>query len=363
MNPQELFLKPHLFADSPIKCNGKEIYLPKVFGFCGGVTAALRLLEETLIKNSNKKIFLLGDIIHNENVREYFCSRGVEIIPFSQINNIFDFANKDDVIIIPAFGINMDLEKKIREYYRIVIDTTCKDVKKVWEFIKDESLRHSTIIIHGHPYHPEVEASLSYCYSDSTILTVNDHKSTKILLNAFEEWTLDKVELLKEYGIRIVNPEKINFKRISLANQTTMLYNETCEIADEISSFCKGKGYIFNFCKTICRATFNRQNAAINLLREVKPDLVLVVGGYNSSNTNNLYKIARSECKTIFYIKDKFSLIDSNCIVHYDPTAKSLINSHFDFIKKSNIIAILAGASCPIGVVNEVLEKVKKLIC
>ena len=360
---KDLFSHSQSLSQSPIECNGKSIFLPKLFGFCGGVTSALKTLERAISENKDTQIFLLGDIIHNETVSDHFRNAGVKIVPHPQLNNIFKLATPDNVIVIPAFGIPVDLEEKIRACYPKVIDTTCKDVKKIWEFIKKESSCGNTIIMHGHTYHPEVEASLSHCAKKSAIFTVRDYLATKALLEAFCHWSNSMVSCLVQRGIRIENPEKINLNTISLANQTTMLYDETLEISEEISRFCDAKGYKFNSCRTVCMATFNRQNAAEALLKTVKLDLVIVVGGYNSSNTRQLYKIAKKNCNNVIHIKDQSSINVDGLIENYNPCLHAVEFLPVTVIKKSKNIAVLAGASCPVSVVSETIETLKIVSC
>jgi len=336
-------------------CGRFEIVLPEVFGFCGGVIHALKLLEETIVGNAGKKLFLLGEIIHNTNVNEYFQSRGVHIIPHKAIEQIFSVAEVDDIIIIPAFGIRTDLEARIRKYFKTVIDTTCKDVKRVWEFVREESLKGSTILIHGHPHHPEVEATVSRASSNSAIVVISNFKAAELFIDWFKE-RKPLHEISNE--IHIINSEKFNTSRIAMANQTTMLFNETVEIEAILKKTLEQFGCTFVACQTICKATYNRQTAALRLLESEHPDVVFVVGGYGSSNTNNLYFLANEICPT-FYIKDSSS-IKENELEHYIPlenmTISTPLSEVFSSVKK---IAILAGASCPVGIVNDLIERLK----
>lgn len=338
-------------------CGRFEVVLPEVFGFCGGVIHALKLLEETIIANPEKKLFLLGEIIHNTNVNEYFQSKGISIIPHNAMEQVFSVATTDDIIVIPAFGIRVDLEARIRNRFKTVIDTTCKDVKRVWEFVREESNKGTTILIHGHPHHPEVEATVSRASSDSTVIVISNLKESGLLADFFRA-RKSVLELPKE--IRVINGEKFNIDRIALANQTTMLFNETVEIETILKKSLEQFSCTFVACQTICKATYNRQTAAVRLLGKEHPDIVFVVGGYGSSNTNNLYFIANEKYPT-FYIKDSYSIKEDR-LEHYIPlknkTIFSSLSEVFSSVKK---IAILAGASCPVGIVNDLIERLKSI--
>ena len=338
-------------------CGRFEVVLPEVFGFCGGVIHALKLLEETIISNPDKKLFLLGEIIHNTNVNEYFQAKGVNILPHNVMEQIFSVAAADDIIIIPAFGIGINLESRIRKHFKTVIDTTCKDVKRVWEFVREESSKGATILIHGHPNHPEVEATISRASFNSAIIVIPNLKSAELFADFFR--TRKSLHGISK-EIYVINGEKFNTKRIALANQTTMLFNETVEIETILKKTLEQFGCTFVACQTICKATYNRQTAALRLLGKENPDIVFVVGGYGSSNTNNLYFLANQVCST-FYIKDSSSIKEDG-LEHYIPsknkTTFSILSDVFSSVKK---IAILAGASCPVGIVNSLVERLKYL--
>ncbi len=338
-------------------CGRFEVVLPKVFGFCGGVIHALKLLEETIIANPEKKLFLLGEIIHNTNVNEYFQSNGVNIIPHNAMEKVFSVASADDIIVIPAFGIRADLEARIRNRFKTVIDTTCKDVKRVWEFVREESNKGATILIHGHPYHPEVEATISRASSSSMVVVISNLKEAGLLADFFRG-RKSLLEIPKE--IHVINGEKFNGDRIAMANQTTMLFNETVDIEAALRKTFEHLGGTFVACQTICKATYNRQTSAIQLLEKEHPDIVFVVGGYGSSNTNNLYFLANKAYPT-FYIKDSSS-IKEDTLEHYLPSKNTTIFTPLpDIFSSVKKIAILAGASCPVGIVNSLVERLKSI--
>lgn len=324
---------------NPIQLGNLEIYLPSVFGFCGGVVHAIKLMEETIFNSPKHQIFMLGEIIHNNNVNDYFTSKGVKIVPHKELETIFSIAKKEDVIVIPAFGIDKGLEEKIRAKYARVVDTTCKDVKRVWAFIEEESAKGSTILIHGHPFHPEVEASISRTSSCSLVKVIPDRK-------AAEEFIRD--------GLKSSS--------YALANQTTMLYSETCAIEEYLRRELEKRGAALIACQTICKATHMRQTAAEKLLLNKELAIVFVIGGYDSSNTNNLYKLSISKGHKTFYIKDSSSFSENLFLEHFIPETSKIVKTHFEsLISGTKKIAILAGASCPISLVEGVIHKLSEI--
>ncbi|HBM15274.1 MAG TPA: 4-hydroxy-3-methylbut-2-enyl diphosphate reductase [Lentisphaeria bacterium] len=320
---------------SVINLGRYKLVLPEVFGFCGGVVRAINLMEETILQNCGKRIFLLGEIIHNQNVNDYFSSKGVTIIDYNKLESIFSIASKNDIIVIPAFGIKKELEENIRSEFSNVIDTTCNDVKKVWNFISSESAKGSNILIHGYPFHPEVEASISRASDKSAVRVIPDIFSAENFVK-----------------------HNLTTSSYALANQTTMLYSETCEIESFLRRELEKKGVKLNACQAICKATYMRQIAAEKLLSNQYIDMVFVVGGYDSSNTNNLYKLAKSKKQKTFYIKDDSSISSNFSIEYYIPSEKTIAKTDLNsFIPQIRKIAILAGASCPISLVEKVIRK------
>ncbi len=356
-----------LFKNKPesIEFGKFTIKLPKIFGFCGGVVSALIKLENTVKElYTQQKIFLLGEIIHNPTVNQYFISLGVRIIPESELNNIFNIASPDDIIVIPAFGISLKLEKKIRAVYKNVVDTTCKNVKSVWRFIAKEAEKKSTIILYGKPGHPEVKASLSRAGNDCCVIVLHNLKSVRMFTEVLSTQTLNFSNIfIKDWLVRnkiyFCNGESLNVRRLALANQTTMLYNETIDAEKLIRQAADKNNYHFSFCDTICRATYLRQQAAVEVCSQ-SPDLIFVIGGYESSNTLHLYKLAQKYSK-VYYLRDA-NVITHSTIVHYNSEKEQeetvLIRDIFQNVKT---IVILAGASCPFTVINEVIEKLKTI--
>lgn len=338
-----------------------KILLPEVFGFCDGVINALKKLENIIRVNDTKNIYLLGEIIHNPTVNRYFASSGVNIIPESKLEGIYNIAEHDDYVVIPAFGIPILLEKNIRKKYKNIVDTTCRNVKSLWEFISSETEKDSTIILYGKPEHPEVKASISRVKNDRCIIILPDLETAKyfagLLNNDLSTLEQSAEKIFANERIRYFNSQHYNPKRFALASQTTMLYNEVIEVEKLIRNATIKKGGKLFACSTICRSTYMRQKAALKICRQ-RPDLIFVVGGYESSNTLHLYKLAQ-KYSPVYYLKDDES-IDSLNIRHFIPDqSKEVQVSTKQALKNTSLIAIFAGASCPFSVINIIIEKLK----
>ena len=349
----------------PIQSGRFKIYLPEIYGFCGGVNLALKKLNKELNNRTSQKIHLLGEIIHNPTVNRHFEDNGVNIVSENEINKIFDIAAKEDTIVIPAFGIPLDLEINIQKYFNKIIDTTCGNVKVIWKFISKESEKDSTILLYGKPGHPEVKASISRGVANSSVIVIPDVESTikfvsllntelpDILRSASGETTCTIDDIV------IHNPDSFNPDRFALANQTTMLFNETVEMRNILKEAMELNSRDFIACDTICTATYLRQKAAVKVCQQ-NPDMIIVVGGYDSSNTAHLYTIGQNFCKT-FYIKDSNS-INTDSVTYFQPSenVEKNIKTSVLFENVKNI-TLLAGASCPFSVIGDLIEKLESV--
>ena len=355
----------------------RKIILPRVFGFCGGVVGALRILEKTIKANqrvslspeinSNKRIpsiYLLGEIIHNSTVNQTITATDVIIIPEAEIRTIFDHAKEDDYIVIPAFGIPLDLERAIRKQYKNIVDTTCKNVKSVWDFISLESKKGATILLYGKPGHPEVRASISRAESGNCIIILPNLAAVKIFSESIDNCDLDNLKKLRKEvasfrAISCYDGQRLNPKRFALASQTTMLYDEALEAEKIIRKSIEKRGSKLFTCNTICQATYLRQQAALEICKQA-PNLTLVVGGYESSNTQHLYKLAK-KYSPAYYLRDAQSISNLN-ITYFNPREdKELQMPTEQMLKNVSVIAILAGASCPFTVINKIIKKLRSI--
>lgn len=345
--------------------NNLTFYLPKNFGFCGGVKTALKMVDKarnSAIEKKDKKstCYLLGEIIHNRDVNRFLIDQGVKIIPENNLESIFDIAGPDDSIIISAFGVDKDLTQRLKQKFKHnIIDAACANVKKVWTFVADQGQKGDTVILYGKPNHAEIKATISRALTPkNSVIVISNIEKAKYLATIINDFSKNfnfemALKKIQELDILVLNPNFIDFKNLSLANQTTMLYSKTLKIEKILKNSMKGKGNLIT-CNTICRATQIRQDAALELCQN-EPDIIIVAGGYESSNTTNLYHLAKEVRKTWFV--ENSGCIEDDSITHFIPGDNKIITSKNWYSPEYKKIGILAGASCPAVTVGDIIRK------
>jgi len=347
-----------------------QIYLARHFGFCYGVENAIEISFRTIDENPGKRIFLLSEMIHNPVVNDDLKKRGVQFLMDTHGNLLIDFntLTSDDIVIIPAFGTTLDVEKKLKSIGIKIeeYNTTCPFVEKVWNRAEAIAAKDYTIIIHGKPKHEETRATFSHSASNAPTVIVNDMDETIALskyitgekpLHLFYEEFKDKYS-------EGFNAEK-DLQRIGVVNQTTMLASDTQAIADYLRQIILIK---YNLTEenieerfadtrdTLCYATYENQSAVYGLLK-TDADLAIVVGGYNSSNTSHLVELCEEKLPT-YFIDSADRILSKNKILHYDFHNKTELETDNFFPDKSAVkILITSGASCPDAVVEDVINK------
>jgi 4-hydroxy-3-methylbut-2-enyl diphosphate reductase len=346
-----------------------RFYLARHFGFCYGVENAIEIAYKTIEENPGKRFFLLSEMIHNPGVNNDLLSMGVRFITDTAGNQLiaWEEIRKDDIVIIPAFGTTLEIEKKLNRLginpYRY--NTTCPFVEKVWNRSEDLGKKGYTVIIHGKHYHEETRATFSHTIQNSPSVIVRNLDETKFLADMIsgeksenEFYEFFKGKLSRDFNL------KSDLNRIGVVNQTTMLATETQEIADLLKeSMIKIYGvenleeHFADTRDTLCYATNDNQDATYGML-EVEADFAIVVGGYNSSNTTNIVKICEEEIKT-YFIDSSERIISDQEINHFDVMAKSTLLSQGYLSDKYPVdILITSGASCPDAVVESVIRKI-----
>lgn len=346
-----------------------RFFIPRHFGFCYGVENAIEIAYKTIENNPDKRIFLLSEMIHNPKVNADLQNRGVKFLMDTSGNNLIDWSelSKDDIVIIPAFGTTLEIQKKLNE---IGIDpyeynTTCPFVEKVWNRSSQLGRENFTIIIHGKHYHEETRATFSHSQVSGPSLIVRNIDETKFLSDVIlrEKNSNDFYKFFEGKYSPGFDPEQ-HLKRIGVVNQTTMLATETQEIADLLKqTMIKKYGenelslHFADTGDTLCYATYDNQEATYGLL-ESDADLAIVVGGYNSSNTSHLVELCEEKMPT-YFISSADKIISNSVIHHFNIHSKSeIITENFIPSKEKVGILLTSGASCPDSVVDEVLQKI-----
>ncbi len=341
------------------------VRLAKQFGFCYGVERAIDLAYASRRVFPENRIFLIGEIIHNPEVNRQLAAMDIVSLPWRKMNEQYDDLDENDVIIVPAFGAPVSFMDKVERQGCLTVDTTCGDVMKVWKRVRGFAREGITSIIHGKADHEETRATASRA--------VGEDESGHYLIVL----TLDDVDFVCEYLLHGGDADAfrerfagamsegfdpdLHLTRLGVANQTTMLKSETEEIQRRVREAIgrrDGNEENFSVFDTICGATQERQDALFELL-EQRMDLLLVVGGYNSSNTTHLVEIGEKELPT-FFIRSADCIVSLEEIIHYDLHQKEEISAYSDLFRAEDpiVIGITAGASCPNNLIEDTILKV-----
>ncbi|MBC8126756.1 MAG: 4-hydroxy-3-methylbut-2-enyl diphosphate reductase [Gloeobacteraceae cyanobacterium ES-bin-144] len=345
------------------------LLLAEQFGFCYGVERAIDLAYASRRVFPDNRIFLIGEIIHNPDVNGHLREMGIVSLPWQDMDSEYDDLTADDVVIVPAFGAPTRFMDKVAAQGCYVVDTTCGDVMKVWRRVRGYAKDGITSIIHGKSNHEETRATASRALGENkdgqylVVLTLNDvdYVCRYIREGGYKTEFLTRFAHHHSDGF---DPD-LHLLKVGVANQTTMLKSETEEIQRRIRTAIEardGNSDALQVFDTICGATQERQDALFEMLR--KPmDLLLVVGGYNSSNTAHLVEIAEPELPT-FFIRDSSCIKSLDEIVHYDLRQKQEITTNYTELFSADrpvTIGITAGASCPNNLIEETILKVFQL--
>ena len=357
------------FSPTLLDLGNVQFYLARHFGFCYGVENAIDIAYKTIEENKGKRIFLLSEMIHNPQVNSDLIQKGVKFLHDTHGNNIIslDELNANDVVMIPAFGTTLELEKtiqdkgiKIQQY-----NTTCPFVEKVWNRSEQIAKKGYSIIIHGKPKHEETRATFSHAAANTPSLIVNDMEETIVI----GEFILGKINL-DQFKERFSNrysegfDPAIDLDKIGVVNQTTQLATDTQAISDYLKQIMIQKFGNENIAEhfadtrdTLCYATNDNQSAVIGLIA-TPADLAIVMGGKNSSNSSHLVELCEQKLPT-YFIDDASKIISANEIIATDWKTKEATQKQ-DYLPKQDVIKILmtSGASCPDAVVESVIRKI-----
>jgi 4-hydroxy-3-methylbut-2-enyl diphosphate reductase len=355
-----------------ISAGDLTVKLAKEFGFCYGVERAIDLAYAARKYFSevspSTPIYLLGEIIHNPEVNDQIRNMGIQIISPKPTDEEMSRLQSSDAVIIPAFGTEVGTRKKLEAKGCILVDTTCGDVMSVWKRVRQYSKENVTSIIHGKAKHEETMATTSQAraYGSGHYLVVYNLEETDCVCDYILNGGVkrDFLEKFKGDYSQGFDPD-IHLQAVGVANQTTMLRGETEEVQRRIKSAMEKKfgaaeiDKHFRFFDTICGATQERQDALEKMLLD-PPNLLIVIGGYNSSNTSHLAEMGEAKLPT-YFIKNAAKMESDKLIRHYDQHRREEIEAR-DWLPPGKItVGITAGASCPNNLIEDTIRRLFEL--
>ncbi len=345
------------------------VKLAKEFGFCYGVERAIDLAYAARkVFPPPQPIYLLGEIIHNPEVNDQILNLGIITISAKPNPAEMNRLNAGDVVIIPAFGTEVQTRKELEAKGCMLVDTTCGDVMSVWKRVRQYARESVTSIIHGKAKHEETKATTSQATTFGTghylvvyNLDETDYVCDYILHGGNKGAFLEKFKGAYSPGF---DPD-LHLDAVGVANQTTMLRGETEEVQRRIRRAMEtkfGSSSIdphFRFFDTICGATQDRQDALEKLLADPL-DLLVVIGGYNSSNTSHLAEMGEAKLPT-YFIKNAAKMASDRQIFHFNLPRQQEVETR-DWLPAGNItIGITAGASCPNNLIEDAIRRLFEL--
>ena len=360
------------FSPSVLHFNKVSFHLARHFGFCYGVENAIEIAYKAVKENPEKRIYLLSQMIHNPAVNDDLTKLGISFLQDTDGNQLISFESlkPEDIVIIPAFGTTLEIEKKLNDLSINIqqYNTTCPFVEKVWNRSgKLGDLGH-TVIIHGKASHEETRATFSQSANKAPTLIIKDMEEA-VYLGKIISGDIEQANLYSFFEGKYTanfNPE-LDLRRIGVVNQTTMLASETESITAYLRSVMiekfgeeNIKNHMADTRDTLCYATNDNQTSTLALM-DNEYDLAIVIGGYNSSNTTHLVEILESKFPT-YFIKDESEIISKNEIHSF--------NIHQKFVEQRPSflpglphinIALTSGASCPDSIMDEVIQRILTL--
>jgi len=339
------------------------IRLAEAFGFCWGVERAVAMAYETRQHFPTERIWMTNEIIHNPSVNQRLQDMQVEFIPVVAGEKDFSVVGAGDVVILPAFGASVQEMQLLNDKNCKIVDTTCPWVSKVWNTVEKHKKKDYTSIIHGKYKHEETVATSSFAGKYLVVLNLKEaqYVADYILNGGSRDEFMAKLTRACSAGF---DPDK-DLEQIGIANQTTMLKSETEQIGKLFERTMMKKygpaelnNHFLSF-NTICDATQERQDAMLGLVEE-KLDLMVVIGGFNSSNTTQLQQIAIERGIPSYHI-DSAERIGSGNRVEHKPLGRDLEVTENWLPPGKIVVGVTSGASTPDKVVEDAIEKIFEL--
>jgi len=348
------------------------IHLAREFGFCYGVDRAVDYAYQAVARFPGRNVYLTGEIIHNPHVNDRLRTNGIRFL--SDPGEPDHALGSEDVVILPAFGITVGEMVRFSELGCTLVDTTCGSVLNVWKNVVRYAQDGFTSVIHGKVKHEETRATASQAlkYPMGRYLVVLDREEAAAVCDYIRHGG-DREAFLARFG-HAASPgfdPDVDLTRVGCANQTTMLMSESLEIGEMFAAAMRDRygagdlGTHFRAFDTICSATQERQDAVEALLDAEPVGLMLVVGGYNSSNTCNLARICAARVRT-YHISDPACLLSGERIRHRPvgapSTAKAseVVTDHWLPATGPVVVGLTAGASTPNNIVGQVIETLER---
>jgi len=341
-----------------------EVRLAREFGFCYGVDRAVEYAYETRERFPAKRIFITGEIIHNPRVNGRLVEMGVRFLPqTADVVERFAEVGEEDVVLLPAFGVETSAMAHLLGKNCILVDTTCGSVLNVWKSVLRYAQDGFTAVVHGKYQHEETRATCSQVtrFPGGRHLVVRDHDEARAVCE-FIEGRSDRAAFLARFSAASspgFDPD-VDLERIGVANQTTMLSSESLEIAARIRCAMERRHGVeeaarrFRSFDTICSATQDRQDAVMALIAD-GVDLMIVIGGYNSSNTTHLLEIAAKSVPS-YHVEDAASLLSAREIRH-KPLDGTPVVAQGWLPAGAVRIGMTAGASTPNSEIGAAIER------
>jgi len=347
------------------KAGRLTVHLAREFGFCYGVDRAVDYAYQTRARFQDRQVFLTGEIIHNPHVNEKLRGQGIRFL--SDDPTAIDRLGPDDVVIIPAFGVTVSMLQRLDRSGATLVDTTCGSVLNVWKNVRRYAEGGYTSIIHGKVWHEETQATASHAVEfGGRYLVVYDRSETASVCDYIRRGE-DAKRLLHRFA-NAVSPgfdAASDLERIGLANQTTMLMSESLEIGDMLRAAMQdryGESELdarYKAFDTICSATQDRQDAVVGLLRDERIDLMLVIGGYNSSNTANLARLCAERVPT-YHVADPECLLSASEIQYRPVGANAEVRASGWLPCQGPVsVGLTSGASTPDNLVGAAIVRLE----
>lgn len=352
--------------DYTLTAGDVTVRLAREFGFCYGVERAVEYAYQTRTKFPDRRVFLVGEIIHNPHVNARLREMGIEILlPGAQG---FDYTaiTAQDVVILPAFGVTMADFATLRGIGCVVVDTTCGSVLNVWKRVEVYARDGFTSLIHGKHYHEETRATASQVdkFPGGAYLVIRNMDEARDVMD-YIEGRGNRAAFLAKYAkaaCHHFDPD-LHLQRIGVANQTTMLARESLAIADAVGrsmAVAKGEAYKqenFRTFDTICSATQDRQDA-VNALLVDPPDVMLVIGGYNSSNTLSLAALCAEKVRT-YHVEDAACIDAERGLIRARNPATGVEEETSGWLGQGAVrVGLTAGASTPNNKIGDAVARV-----